>query len=123
MKTRLEAMRNLGRVVAEVAAVTSQLTPLEAAQRAWRPDGPTVEVLAAQRAWRPDGPTVEVLAAQIADGRERTAAWRRSDDVAARVLEDLTIQDHDAASCRGNEVATLDENHAAPTATDETQDH
>lgn len=46
MKTREQALRDLGRVVAASHAITSKLTPLEAAQRAYHPGGPPVEVLA-----------------------------------------------------------------------------
>lgn len=46
MKTRPQALADLGRVVAESAAITAQLTPIEAARRAWHPGGPSVEVLA-----------------------------------------------------------------------------
>lgn len=48
MKTREQALRDLGQVVAEEIAIASRLTPLEAAQRAWHPGGPSVEVLTAQ---------------------------------------------------------------------------
>jgi hypothetical protein len=58
VKTRSQALRDLGLVIAEIAAQTDHLTPLEAAERAWRPDGPPVDV----------------LAAQIAAGRELIAA-------------------------------------------------
>lgn len=40
MKTKRQALRELGIVVAEFAAVFMTQTPEEAAQRAWRPDGP-----------------------------------------------------------------------------------
>lgn len=48
MTTREQALRELGRVVAASFAITRNLTPLEAAQRAWHPGGPAVEVLAGQ---------------------------------------------------------------------------
>lgn len=46
MTTREQALRELGQVMAQVHAITSKLTPLEAAQRAWHPGGPSVEALA-----------------------------------------------------------------------------
>jgi hypothetical protein len=46
LKTREQALRDLGRVVAASHAITSKLTPLEAAQRAWHPGGPRIEELA-----------------------------------------------------------------------------
>lgn len=48
MKTRSQALRDLGLVIAEIAEKTASLTPLQAAERAWRQDGPPVETLAAQ---------------------------------------------------------------------------
>lgn len=48
MKTREQALRDLGRVIARSAAITSRLSPVEAAQRAWHPGGPPVGVLADQ---------------------------------------------------------------------------
>ena len=48
MTTREQALRELGQVVAASYAITSKLTPLEAAERAWHPGGPSVEVLADQ---------------------------------------------------------------------------
>lgn len=48
MKTRQQALRDLGRVVAEAYAVTAHLTAREAAERAWHPGGPPVNELAAQ---------------------------------------------------------------------------
>lgn len=45
MKTREQALRDLGRVIAESAAITSKLTPREAAERAWHPGGPSVDEL------------------------------------------------------------------------------
>lgn len=48
MKTRSQALRDLGLVIAEIADKTASLTPRQAAERAWRPDGPSVDVLAAQ---------------------------------------------------------------------------
>lgn len=48
MKTRAQALRDLGLVVAEVAAIVRTLTPEQAAERAWRPDGPPLEVLTEQ---------------------------------------------------------------------------
>lgn len=43
MKTREQAMRDLGRVVAESVAIASQLTVREAAERVWYPGGPSLE--------------------------------------------------------------------------------
>lgn len=37
MKTRAEALRDLGRVVAEVAEIVRKLSPREVAERAWHP--------------------------------------------------------------------------------------
>ena len=48
MKTREQALVDLGRVVAESAEISSRLTPLQAAERAWHPGGPSVAVLAAR---------------------------------------------------------------------------
>lgn len=48
MKTRSEALRDLGLVIAEIAETTRDLTPQQAAERAWRADGPSVDVLASQ---------------------------------------------------------------------------
>ncbi|WP_309129451.1 hypothetical protein [Microbacterium sp.] len=45
MKTKQQALRDLGRVVAEEIAVVSKLTVREAAERVWRPDGPSMDVL------------------------------------------------------------------------------
>lgn len=58
MKTRSQALRDLGLVIAEIAEQTAGLTPQQAAERAWSPDGPPVDV----------------LASQIAAGRELLAA-------------------------------------------------
>lgn len=46
MKTRAQALADLGRVVAESAAISSRLSPLDAARRAWHPGGPSIEDLA-----------------------------------------------------------------------------
>lgn len=48
MKTREQALRDLGMVVAEVAAIVRTLTPEQAAERAWRPDGPALDDLTEQ---------------------------------------------------------------------------
>lgn len=40
MKTKGQALRDLGLVVAEFTATFVTQTPEEAAERAWRPDGP-----------------------------------------------------------------------------------
>lgn len=48
MKTKAQALRDLGLVVAEVAAVVRLLTPEQAAIRAWTPDGPPLEELTEQ---------------------------------------------------------------------------
>jgi anti-sigma factor ChrR (cupin superfamily) len=48
MKTREQALRDLGDLVAEIGAVIERLTPEEAARRAWHPGGPSVDVLADQ---------------------------------------------------------------------------
>lgn len=37
MKTRAQALRDLGLVIAEIAETTRHLTPREAAERAWEP--------------------------------------------------------------------------------------
>lgn len=48
MKTREQALRDLGRVVAEELAIIARLTPREAGERAWHPGGPSVDVLTEQ---------------------------------------------------------------------------
>jgi len=48
MKTRSQALRDLGLVIAEIAEKTSSLSPRQAAERAWRQDGPSVDLLAEQ---------------------------------------------------------------------------
>ncbi|HWI29864.1 MAG TPA: hypothetical protein VNT50_00085 [Microbacterium sp.] len=48
MKTREQALRDLGRVVNEAHAISSKLTAREAAERAWHPGGPSVEDLTRQ---------------------------------------------------------------------------
>ncbi|WP_300267455.1 hypothetical protein [Microbacterium sp.] len=45
MKTREQALRDLGLMVAEFTAEFRTQTPEEAAHRAWRPDGPSMEEL------------------------------------------------------------------------------
>lgn len=45
MKTKEQALRDLGRVVAEAAAIVRTLAAREAAERAWRPGGPSVDDL------------------------------------------------------------------------------
>lgn len=47
MKTRAQAIRDLGAVVAEEIAVIETLTPLEAARRAFHPGGPSIDELTA----------------------------------------------------------------------------
>lgn len=44
-KTKEQALRDLGRVVADAAAIVSKLTVREAAERVWRPEGPSMDVL------------------------------------------------------------------------------
>lgn len=46
--TRAKALRELGLVIADAAAVFTALTPQESAQRVWVPGDPPVPVLAAQ---------------------------------------------------------------------------
>lgn len=48
MKTKEQALRDLGLVVAEVAAIVRHLTPEEAALRAWRRDGIPLDELTEQ---------------------------------------------------------------------------
>ena len=45
MKTKEQALRDLGRVVAEEVAIVSKLTVREAAERVWRPDGLPMDTL------------------------------------------------------------------------------
>jgi len=45
MKTKEQALRDLGRVVAESAAIVSKLTVREAAERVYYPGGPSVDEL------------------------------------------------------------------------------
>ena len=45
VKTREEALADLGRVVADEVAIITTLTPRAAAERAWHPGGPSVEEL------------------------------------------------------------------------------
>lgn len=45
MKTKGQALRELGLVVAEFTATFMAQTPEEAAARAWRVDGPSLEAL------------------------------------------------------------------------------
>lgn len=45
MKTKEQALRDLGRVVADAVAIASKLTVREAAERVWRADGPSMEEL------------------------------------------------------------------------------
>lgn len=53
MKTKEQALRELGLVVADAAAIFMKLTPEESAIRAWRPDGlPLVELTEQIRAVR-----------------------------------------------------------------------
>lgn len=44
-KTKEQALRDLGRVVAEEIAIVSKLTVREAAERVWRPDGMPMDAL------------------------------------------------------------------------------
>lgn len=48
MKTREQALDDLRRIVAEQGAILDRLTPMEAAQRAFRPGGPSLEELASE---------------------------------------------------------------------------
>lgn len=45
MKTKDQALRDLGRVVADAAAIVTQLTVRQAAERVWHPGGPSMEEL------------------------------------------------------------------------------
>ncbi|MGW9345842.1 hypothetical protein ACWGR3_30300 [Streptomyces albidoflavus] len=45
MKTREQALEDLGRVVGDELAIVATLTPREAAERAWHPGGPSVDEL------------------------------------------------------------------------------
>lgn len=46
MKTREQALNEARRIVAEQGAILDTLTPMEAAQRAYKPGGPSVEEIA-----------------------------------------------------------------------------
>lgn len=48
MKTKEQAFQDAADVLAEVVAIVSKLTPRQAAERAWHPGGPSVEVLTEQ---------------------------------------------------------------------------
>lgn len=48
MNTRQQALRELGLVVADAAAIFMQLSPEDAAKRAWRPDGLPLDELTAR---------------------------------------------------------------------------
>lgn len=48
MKTKQQALREAGLVVADAAAIFMRLTPEEAAKRAWRPDGLPLDELTAR---------------------------------------------------------------------------
>ncbi|WP_300267456.1 hypothetical protein [Microbacterium sp.] len=48
MKTKAQALRDVGLVVAEVAAIVCTLTPEQAAERAWHQGGPSLAVLTEQ---------------------------------------------------------------------------
>ena len=48
MKTKAQALREVGLIVAEVAALVRTLTPEQAAERAWRPDGLPLDELTEQ---------------------------------------------------------------------------
>lgn len=45
MKTKEQALRDLGRVVAEEVEIISKLTVREAAERIWYPGGPSMDEL------------------------------------------------------------------------------
>ncbi|MFC7942667.1 hypothetical protein ACFUPZ_05340 [Microbacterium oxydans] len=45
MKTKEQALRDLGRVVADAVGIAAKLTVREAAERVWRADGPSIDVL------------------------------------------------------------------------------
>lgn len=62
VKSRDQALADAGRVLAEDVAVSSRLSPMEAAQRAWHPGGPSVEDLAAQIAANRATAAVQVAA-------------------------------------------------------------
>lgn len=48
MKTKAQALRDLGRVVGDAVAIVRTLTVREAAERIWRPYGPSIEELMVQ---------------------------------------------------------------------------
>ncbi|WP_417556112.1 hypothetical protein [Microbacterium sp.] len=47
MKTKAQALRDAGAVIAEAVAVIATLTPRQAAERAWVAGGPSLDVLIA----------------------------------------------------------------------------
>lgn len=47
MKTKEQALADLGRVIADEMAIVATLTPRQAAERAWHPGGPSVDDLEA----------------------------------------------------------------------------
>lgn len=65
LKTRAQALRDLGIVIAEIADRTAGLTPREAAERAWDPSQPL---------------SVEQLAVAIAAGRSLYRSTARGSD-------------------------------------------
>ena len=48
MKTREQALQEAADVLAEGLAIVARLTPRQAAERAWHPGGPPIDVLAEQ---------------------------------------------------------------------------
>lgn len=48
MKTKEQALREVGLIVVEVAAIVRTLTPEQAAERVWRPDGLPLDELTEQ---------------------------------------------------------------------------
>lgn len=48
MKTREQALREAGLVIADAAAIFMRLSPEEAAKRAWTPDGLPLDELTAR---------------------------------------------------------------------------
>lgn len=50
MKTKAQALRDAGRVIAGAMAELASMTPREAAERVWQAGGPSVDELAARAA-------------------------------------------------------------------------
>ncbi|MGB3376555.1 MAG: hypothetical protein WBA87_15625 [Microbacterium sp.] len=48
MKTKEQALRDAGRVIAKAMQELAQMTPREAAERVWVPGGPSIEELSAR---------------------------------------------------------------------------